>query len=360
MPDPYLIFCPYLPLPPTDNPVKFADWELGPLQSLEDRWAYPEFETQAKAFLGKFVGKDDEPINNPALLCRKGKLLDGQGLSRNELKALELSLAFAFIDRNPRLLPENRHKGWGTVTTDNVELYAWPIDLEQGNVTTNFGYLVRSTTGGYRISDTELLLRPPVDLRLPFGAPSPDPLLLTGIYETVLGSIPAPRKDRDADKIRTALEWFAKAWRNTSTLHFPERLVFLKTAFEALTGTSDTWKCAKRLREIFEALPHTTEWDSAILVWSPKEEPVCIRTRRDKEGRLHTEHITDLMDWFIEFAKTRNKIIHKGKLELLPYSRPNSAYNGEFFFTAEFLLRGLIKLFLSTKPGYEDVWRSEL
>ena len=38
---------------------------------------------------------------------------------------------------------------------------------------------------------------------------------------------------------------------------WPERLVYLKTAFEALTGTSTNWKSARKLRKTFEALPHT-------------------------------------------------------------------------------------------------------
>ena len=70
MPHPYLLFCPYLPV---SEPIAFADWELGPLQSFEDRWADPKFKDQATALLSKFVGPDHKPIANPALLCRKGK-----------------------------------------------------------------------------------------------------------------------------------------------------------------------------------------------------------------------------------------------------------------------------------------------
>ena len=111
MTHPYLLFCPYLFLPNfLDSPIGFADWELGPLRFFEDRWADPRFKAQAKAFLHKFVGIDNVPIDNPALLCRKGKQLDGQQPSPEEVRALELSLAFAFIDRNPRNLPENQHE----------------------------------------------------------------------------------------------------------------------------------------------------------------------------------------------------------------------------------------------------------
>ena len=175
-----------------------VDWELGPLQSFKDRWADPKFENRATAFLQQFVGTDDKPIKNPALLCKKGNKLDGQQPSEEERRALELSLAFAFIDRNPRFLSENCHEAWGRVTADNAEFYLWPIDLEQGRVTTNTGYIVLVRTGGYQISDTKLVLRPPLDLHMPLIALSPDPLVLAGIYETVLVSLRYPDADPTA------------------------------------------------------------------------------------------------------------------------------------------------------------------
>ena len=124
MPHPYPLFCPYLPLS-LDEPVTFADWELGPLESFKDRWADPRFKEQATAFLGKFViGPDNERVHSPALLCKAGKRLDVQKPPDKEVRALELSLIFAAVDRNPRNRPEGIHEGWAMVTADNAELYA--------------------------------------------------------------------------------------------------------------------------------------------------------------------------------------------------------------------------------------------
>ena len=356
MPHPYLLFCPYLTLSPDDPPIEFADWELGSLESFNNRWADPRFKEQATAFLSKFVGPNNESIDNPALLCRKGKLLDGQQPSSDELTALKLSLVFALVDRNPRKCPENSRQGWRIVTADNAELYAWPIDLEQGYITLTAGELVTVNIGGYKISDPELVLRPPLDLHMLAHVSSLDSLVLTGVYETVLSSLRSPGKNPTADQVRVAVAWFAKAWLNTIAIQCPERLVYLKTAFEALTGTSNTRKSARKLRNIFEALPHTTKEDSEILVWSPKEEPV--RTWVDKRGKTHP-NITDLEHWFREFGEARNFIIHEGGLPDLTYSGSNCAYNGPFFFTGEFLLRGVIKVLLS-ELGYDNAWRSEL
>ena len=244
------------------------------------------------------------------------------------------------------------------VTADNAELYEWPIDLEQGRVTLSAGYLVTRQIAGYLIRDQKLALKPPRDLHMPMPT-SPDPLVLTGIYETVLRSLRSPGTCSTADRVRVAVDWFARAWHNTATVEYPERLVYLKTAFEALTGTSTNWKSARKLREIFEALPATTECDSKVLVWSPEEQSGHIRNWVDKCGRSQSILMTDLERWFIEFGKARNAIIHDGQVPQLMYSGPNSAYNGHLVFTAEFLLRGVIKVLLSNL-GYDKVWRPEL
>ncbi len=72
-----------------------------------------------------------------------------------------------------------------------------------------------------------------------------------------------------------------------------------------------------------------------------------------------SERITDLEHWFIEFGRARNTIIHAGGMPEFAYSHPKSAYNGPFTFTAEFLLRGVIKVLLSDL-GYQDAWRGAL
>ena len=339
------------------EPVTFAGWELGPLQSFENRSADPRFKTHAIAFVRKFVGTDNKPIDNPAVLCRQGQQLDGEKPSREEVRALQLSLVFAFVDGNPRNNPASHQRGWAIVTTDNAELHVWPIDLEQGRVIKSTGYLVSMNKVAYETSDPELALSPPLDLHMPFAAHCPDPLVLTGIYETVLKSLRSPGANRDADGVRVAVDWFAKAWHNTATVEDAERLVYLKIAFEALTGTSTNWESARQLRETFEALPDTTGKDSEILVWSPEERPIHTRTWRDKCGHTQSTLITDLEHWFIEFGKARNTIIHKGGTPELAYAGANPAYGGPFFFTAEFLLRGVIKVLLS-KLGYDGAWRS--
>ena len=134
-------------------------------------------------------------------------------------------------------------------------------------------------------------------------------------------------------------------------------MVFLKTAFEALSGKSESHLNARFLRKLFEAKARTEPLDSTRLVWSPAEKPIHKRTYM-KNGTKHPVPITDLEKWFMAFAEARNEIIHEGKSPSLEYSGSNAAYDGHFVFTAEFLLRAAIKVRLSS-DDYPDLWRSE-
>jgi hypothetical protein len=86
MAHPHLAFCPYLPL---SKIFEFADWELGPVEAFDSRWAGSRFKAQSAAFLAKFVDHAGEPIQKPSLLCRRGREIDGLLPSTEEIEALE-------------------------------------------------------------------------------------------------------------------------------------------------------------------------------------------------------------------------------------------------------------------------------
>lgn len=354
MTHPHLAFCPYLSV---RNVIEFADWELGPFESFEDRWADVKFKAQSKAFLAKFVDNAGKPIEHPSLLCRRGDQIDGELPSPEEIAALEAAIAFAFLDENPRRTPDTARQGWNVLTTDNAEPFFWPVDVEAGDVTVTTGLMFQTLGGGYRIDDAELVIRPPLDLHLPLGSQTADAVCLDAIYRTVLSSLRTPGANPTADRIKTAIGWLAKAWRNTATVHFPERVVFLKTAFEAMTGTSKSHVSAQRLRQLFEAVQEASPTDSDRLVWSPAEQAVHAWTFT-KNGKPQTVQVTGLEHWFMSLGDARNTIIHQGVVPSLMYSNPsNTEYEGPFVFTAEFLLRAVVKVSLA-QFGYSDLWRS--
>lgn len=207
------------------------------------------------------------------------------------------------------------------------------------------------------IGDKELIIRPPLDLHGSLGSHSADEMCLEAVYKTVLASVQSPGANKDADRIRVAIGWFTKAWRNTSTVHWEERVVYLKTAFESLTATSKSHESAAFLRNLFEGIPDTQPGHTEQLIWSPGEKPVHERKWKDTKGNEKTEYLTDLELWFMAFAQARNDIIHEGASPSLNYTGPATEYHGHYVFTAEFLLRGVVKVMLGPL-GFPDVWRS--
>ena len=70
MPNCHLVFCFYLS---TAEQVTFADSDLGPLDSVEDRLADDRFKDRSTDCPRHFVGIGNEPNNDPALPCRQGR-----------------------------------------------------------------------------------------------------------------------------------------------------------------------------------------------------------------------------------------------------------------------------------------------
>jgi hypothetical protein len=121
-----------------------------------------------------------------------------------------------------------------------------------------------------------------------------------------------------------------------------DRVVMLKTGFEALTGTSDSWDSSVRLRRLFETqLAGRSPGECEDLLWSPSETERFFVHRKKRQTPA-----TDLQDWFMAFAYVRNSIIHRGEAEQGRYRKAKSSYNGHFVFVAERLLREAIRVSL--------------
>lgn len=344
---------PYLPLKKT---YEFGGWSLGPLASLPSPWKNESLETPGKLFIDKFRDADGKPIKNPAILARAGAGLDGAFPGEIELSALQLALWFGVLDANPPWTPEEPD-GWWVSTSDNADLWAQPIDITDSRVSIGRGSIVTITSGPWQLSDSKFEIRAPLELHLPmdarFLADSANAIyrVASGEHDSIDSVL--------AHRISTAVRWLAKAWRNTTGLGPEDRIVMLRTAFEALTGTSDAAEAIAVIEGAFATLqvvgasPESTEH----LLWSPDDHAHRALTFTSKAGKTKTLTLTDLGHWFSSFGQARHEVVHEGLVPAQMYSEQDSPYNGPYFFIGERLLRETIRVLLRGF-GYEDMWEN--
>lgn len=341
---PYFTFVPYLPI---SSVRTIGEWRVGPIEAFNGTWREPRFEELAKTFMSAFTDRRGQPIDSPSAIWHEVRGIDGVLPSHVERLAIQTALDLGFLDTCPKeKVLGAMHSVW---TSDNTELYVWPIDLVEGRIALRYGGVARTTDGGYTIGD-DLRIQGPLELHIPLMATEADDRLLTATYKIAVTSDRAPRRGL-ARRIVTATSWLAKAWRNTPSITFPDRIVFLKTGFEALSDQSNVWPNALWLRHLYErVLGGQRPMLLDGLLWSPTEAERHVWPSDDGE-----RHVTDLQYWFKAFGSARNDIIHKGGTDSLSFSE-SSAYDGPLFDIGERLLRESIRVAMS-ELGYSDMWR---
>ncbi len=200
--------------------------------------------------------------------------------------------------------------------------------------------------GGLRVADG-FVVPAPEELHMPLGTISLDPDVVDAAFHQFLPGIDVA-DERERRRLRESVGWLSKAWRNTPSVDWWDRIVLLKTGFEALTGESKTHIAAERLRELFERVVGSDPHSGSDLLWSAAETQTRVFVDRSGTGRS----VTDLEHWFRSFGEARNAIIHG---DVVPssaeYEEPGSAYNAPYFHTADRLLRESVKVALSERCG---------
>lgn len=340
-PHPCLLALPYLPL---EEPVEFGGWWLGPFSQFEGEWQSDSFKRLSEIFLHAHLDDNERSVSNPAILVRSEKGADGGDPDFDEIIRIQYALDFTFINGFGRLLARpDPNTGHWLGTTDNTVIYAQPIDIDQGWLTLRKGGLwTPMMSGGHRLEEG-LRIPPPSELTMPMKAVSLDVEVLAACYSTQVPSVPV------------ALSWFSKVWKNAPSLRWEDRIVMVKTAFEAIAGTSSTPTARGRLRQLFEnVLGSQSPLATKDLFWSP-DETECLTDHKD-------EPVTQLEHWFQLFGNTRNEIIHRGTHPAPDYHEQangaDSPYNGNYLHTGERLLRETILVKL-TEEGHEELWREK-
>ena len=348
---PYLLFFPYLH---SLGSYDLGPWQMGPLRDYQGPWLSAEFERMSKDFLSAFRDARGKPLDNIYLLSHRVRGVDGRLPTRPQRVAIQRAIDFAVLDKTPSA--DDPNAGLWSATSDNSELFIWPIDVEHGYVTLSRGSMVREYAGGHKVGE-ELIIPAPLELQMPWNL-ALDSELLAAMYHLFTRRLSGD-EDRTRRRIETAISWLAKAWRNSPSIGMDERVVFLKTGFEALAGTSDTKKCVACLRKLYEEqLGGIDAKYLDNLIWSSNERRRFTRTYT-KNGQSLSEVVTDFEHWFWTFCDARNCIIHDGVTPKLTYRARASRYNGSLVNTGERLLRESVKVAM-IRLGYPHLWRGQV
>jgi hypothetical protein len=350
--EPVLVFAPYLPL---REAVTAGEWWIGPLKGFEGEWRDDRFRDLSRTFIGSFHDARGQRVDNPALIAHKRHGANGAWPGEARLRNLQLALDFAVLDSNhPWKDDDISREGWLTGTSDNSRLVVWSIDTADGRLALSDGVMVRTLVGGVRIDD-KLVMRAPTELHMPLAVS-----LAQDLLEALLSVFSGERAATDAtlaQRLSIATSWLAQSWRNTESIREAERIVMLKTGFEALTNDS-TWRAADRLDELFGQLRahDVTDESAADLLWRPSEKK-DLTCSWIESGKEKTKTCTPLNHWFQSFADARNRIIHKGDISTTAYGGPAERYRGPYIYIGERLLREACRVAL-LQFGYEDLWKT--
>jgi hypothetical protein len=314
-------------------------------------------EARARQFLAAFTTPGGDAVDNPALLARSDTGVDGEAPSLDEQRALEQAIAYATIDANHWWEP-NAH-GWMVATADNADLWVQPLSLDDGSIGLARGGRVLTRAGGYSLDNEDFRIPAPLELHTPFGVRL-DAVVLAAAFEALLQ--PPPKHAERARRIAAAMRWVVKSWLNSPSIDESDRLVFLKTASEALAGSAwGSVEAARAMRATFEGAADQEGGGFGVdkLLWRPGE-PTFTRTwTPPRGGKTRQDELSALEHWYMALADARNAVVHAAASPILVYARPGSAYEGPFVEVADRVLREAIAVELGAM-GYPATWRRGL
>jgi hypothetical protein len=338
---PYFSFFPALPL---FRNLQLGDWRIGRPEA-DVIWRSSRFKELALTHLKAFA---KEGFKDGAMMWHRERGFDGSMPEPHVWSAIQAAVCFATLDANDHVRNE-LNAGHYVTTSENAELFTQPIDEERAFITHQRGGRLKNVlSGGWKIGeeiaslpDAVVAVSQPVII---------SQCLAAAVFCALLDTSKAANR-----RIAVALEWHRFALSNPRVVSWPQRIVALKTGFEALSGgESKTHICGQFLRKLFEntTKPHVSLLPWAGILWSPKERTDLARSW----GIRHQAVVrSELEDWFSALGDSRNEIIHEGTFSKeiydAPPERPLSRYAGPLFWTADRVLREAAKAMLGAEAS---------
>jgi hypothetical protein len=330
----------YFPALSLRSTFRLGPWSVGSLpEGLS--WRSPRFESLVRGLL---TALGDSGFRDPAIVWRTGAGLDGDAPDGPTAAAMQAAIRFAALDANDQS-EGSLNRARELATAENGILHIQPVNEDDGRVTLERGgALNRTLIGGWQLGDQAP--------SMPDAVVAIEPVRISSkLAQAVFRSWTKP--GRRAERLKVAIEWHAMAMANPEAVTLQQRLIAIKTGFEALLGSSNSRDAAKRLRKLFEdsTQPAVEDLPWAGLLWSPHERELP-RTLRVL-GQAVPDVRSEIEDWFMALAGARNAVIHEGVLRSVDYAappeRPLSRYKGSLFWRGERILREAVKARLGTE-----------
>ena len=219
----------------------------------------------------------------------------GDAVPVEQLATLRRAIVVGLLEGNPTppALVEDPEDvdpngGWKSATSDNAAIWGHPVD-DSGYTAVEYGAMVTTLSGGHNVlRDDSVHIARPAELPMPFMYGSFD-----GVYANAAFAVLATPNDRSR-RLARAIDWLDLAWRNSPSVPPEVRVVLIRTGFEVLFGSDNTYVVRDELSALLEA-------DNVARQ---------VRTWPTRSGKVQTAELSDLAWWFMQFAFLRNAIMH--------------------------------------------------
>jgi hypothetical protein len=185
-----------------------------------------------------------------------------------------------------------------------------------GYTAVEYGAMVTTESGGHNVADADSVsIRRPAEVPIMYG-------FMDAQYSDAMFAALATGDERSR-RLARAVDWLDLAWRNSPSITPEIRIVLLRTGFEVLFGSDNTYA-------VRDALGALLDGEAATRVQ---------RTWPNLRGQTQTSELTVLEWWFMQFAFLRNAIMHGDPVAVSMFE-----YDGRpHVWLAESYLRAAIK-----------------
>lgn len=293
--------------------------------------------THLQAFLARNRDPNGRPLKTATVIRYNGSTTESEAEREALLAAVGLAVADANT-RNGNSIPWDA-SGMDIATAEVAHFVAAQVpNHEKASWAHSRGGTLNSkTVTGRSIFDKDLRMLPPEGL-VSIPILDLDAELLDATFNTIL----AARLDPELavnNQVLSAIHWHSRAWENSPLHTMPDILVQLKTAIEALSGSSSTGAAITKIDEVYMAVDGT--YGASNFLW---------RNGIPSHPRQFKEKITmysDFGHWYWNLANVRNSIVHDTMSPEMDYFAVDSPFTGNIYQTAERVARELIKIRLA-------------